>query len=545
MMGPLSSWPFHLALFAFVACGKSGAQPSPRAGSATSTGPTDASNVHDTASTETGPMGVRPPGQPNIIFIFSDDHAEQAISAYGSRVNVTPHIDRLAKEGARFVNSFVTNSLCTPSRAAILTGKHSHLNGVRILSDSLDPASVTFPRLMHDGGYQTALFGKWHLKTNPVGFDRWEIFPDQGEYYNPLFLSATGNATLTGYVTDIITDKVLSWLRTGRDSQRPFLVMMHHKAPHRGWQPGPQELQMFNGLVSPVPGNFFDDYTNRASAASLQKMEVGRDMELGGDLKVWTAAERMRTPALFTSIVGRLNPRQRQLWDAAYNPRIREFQQQNLQGRALALWKYQQYIQDYTRCIAGVDKSVGQVLDYLDQSGLRDNTIVIYGSDQGFYLGEHGWFDKRWMYEESLRTPFIVRWPGVAQAGGKIEQMVQNLDYAPTFLDLGRVKIPPDMQGDSLVPLLLGQQPPNWRKSIYYQFFDTADHNVPPHYGVRTETMKLIHYPVTSEWELFDLQKDPQEMKSVLAEATYHRQLAALQAELARLRQLYQVPEGQ
>ncbi len=467
---------------------------------------------------------------PNIVFIFSDDHAYQAIGAYGSKVNKTPSIDRLAKEGARFANSFVTNSLCTPSRAAILTGKFGHLSGVRILSDVLKPGTVTFAKLMHDAGYQTAVVGKWHLKTNPESFDHFEVLPDQGQYYNPEFITSTGKITEKGYTTEIITKKVVDWIGK-RDPNKPFLAMMHHKAPHRSWEPGPNELTMYANTKFPEPPTLFDDYAGRASPAKNQKMEIGRDMTLPVDLKIGTDGKARPHP--------RLDDEQRKLWNEVYDKRAQDFASRKLEGKALTRWKYQEYMKDYMRCVAAVDKSVGQLLDYLDKEGLAKDTVVVYGSDQGFYLGEHGWFDKRWIYEESVRTPLLVRWPGVTKPGTVVNEMVQNLDYGQTFLEMGGVPAAEDMQGLSLVPLLKGQHPKDWRKAIYYHYYDQGAHDVAVQYGMRNDRFTLVHYPKTQEWELFDRQKDPRQMKSVYDDAKYTKQVASLKEYLTRLREQY------
>ncbi len=478
-----------------------------------------------------------PPKAPNIVFIFSDDHAYQAISAYGSRVNRTPNIDRLAKEGARFSNSFVTNSLCVPSRAAILTGKFAHLTGVRTLAEAIKPGEVTFARLLQKAGYATAIVGKWHLKTNPEGFDHWEVLPGQGAYYNPELLTAKGPVKETGYTTDIITAKAVDWIKK-RDPNRPFLALVHHKSPHRSWEPGPEELKLYAKTVFPVPRSFFDDYAGRASPARQHMMGIAEHMRLAQDLKATTPEEA-------AGAVARLNDEQRKRWNTIYEPRNRVFFKKKLEGKALALWKYQEYMRDYLRCVAGVDKGVGHVLAALDEAGVAKDTIVIYGSDQGFYLGEHGWFDKRWMYEESFRTPLLVRWPGVAGAGVVIDEFVQNLDYAQTILEMAGVAAPADMQGQSLVPLLRGAKPKTWRRSLYYHYYAPDSHNVAVHYGVRTWRYKLIHFPATSEWEMFDLEKDPNELRSVHDDPSYAFEVAALKDELSRLRRQYKVPEGE
>ncbi len=485
--------------------------------------------------------------RPNILFVFADDHAYQAISAYGSKINHTPNIDRLAREGMRFTNCLVTNSICAPSRAVILTGKYSHLNGVLDNRLEFDGSQPTFPKLLQKAGYQTAIVGKWNLKSEPKGFDYWEVLPGQGFYYNPDFLVAGGKRQHEGYVTTIITDLVLDWLKKGRDPNRPFLLMYQHKAPHRNWMPGPEHLTLYDGVEIWEPPTLFDDYTHRASPARNQEMEIGRHMMLGGDLKVEPdpdTPETDRNMRAWKANWGRMTEAQRRVWDAAYKPKNEAFKKANLTGRDLVRWKYQRYIKDYLRCIASVDDNLGRVLRYLDETGLADNTVVVYSSDQGFYLGEHGWFDKRWMYEESLKTPLIVRWPGVIAPGSVNNYLVSNLDFAETFLDIAGVEVPADMQGRSLVGHFRGEVPNDWRQSFYYHYYEGGvAHNVPRHYGVRTATHKLIHYYETNEWELFDLELDPYELHSVYGDPKYERIQKELHEELARLRQELRVPE--
>jgi arylsulfatase A-like enzyme len=485
--------------------------------------------------------------RPNIIFVFSDDHAAQAISAYDSKLIRTPNLDRLAREGMIFRSVFATNAICGPSRAVVLTGKHSHLNGFKDNTASrFDSSQVTFPKLLQRAGYQTAVIGKWHLGSQPTGFDHWEILPGQGDYYNPDFITSAGQVHETGYVTDVITDKALEWLQHGRDPGRPFMLMYQHKAPHRTWMPGPKQLTMFDDVEIPEPPTLFDDYAHRASGASRTKMTVASDLHPSYDLMLpFTGVEGDGLDAAARRNYGRMNAEQRAAWDAAYAPRNEAFRRANPTGDDLVRWKYQRYMKDYLRTIASVDDNLGRVLDYLDRSGLAKNTVVIYSSDQGFFLGEHGWFDKRWMYEESMRMPFLVRWPGVVAPGSVNTDLVQNLDFAETFLEMAGVAVPPEMQGRSIVPLLKGKTPADWRKSIYYHYYECpSEHNVPCHDGVRTERYKLIHYYHTGEWELFDLQTDPREMRSVHDEPAYAEVRANLTRELARLRTLYRVPEA-
>jgi arylsulfatase A-like enzyme len=471
-----------------------------------------------------------PAKRPNIIFIMTDDHASHAMSCYGSKINKTPNLDRIANEGMRFSNSFCTNSICAPCRAVILTGKHSHLNGVIDNAKSFDGSQQTFPKLLQKAGYQTAIIGKWHLKTDPTGFDYWNILPGQGLYYNPAMIEMGVQKKYTGYVTDIITDHALKWLKE-RNPEKPFCLMFHHKAPHREWEPGPKHLTMYDDVTMPEPETLFDDYAGRGRAAKEQDMSIEKTMT-DRDLKLVAPKN--------------LTPEQKKLWDAAYDPGNKAFEQANLQGKDLVRWKYQRYIKDYLRCIASVDDNVGRVLDYLDASGLADNTIVFYTSDQGFYLGDHGWFDKRFMYEESLRMPLLVRYPKQIKPASVNSDLVQNLDFAPTFLEFAGLDAPPDMQGRSLRRLLRGKTPDDWRTSIYYHYYEyPAVHSVKRHYGVRTKKYKLIHfYNDIDEWELYHLEKDPHELKNVYGDPAYADIVKELTAELKRLRTLYKDDTG-
>ena len=478
--------------------------------------------------------------RPNIVFIFTDDHALQAISAYGSVINQTPNIDRLADEGMIFRNAFCTNSICAPSRAVIQTGKHSHLNGVLDNRLVFDSAQVTFPKLLRQGGYQTAMIGKWHLKSEPVGFDFWKVLPGQGSYYNPDFRTPDGRERIEGYVTDIVTDVSLEWLENGRDTSKPFMLMTQHKAPHRAWLPGPDHLNMYDNMEIPEPETLFDNYQNRASGAAIQEMEIDRHMRFSWDLKVVRDPGDSLGNRVWKQRVKRFTPEQLEAWNAAYEPKNKEFLAANLQGKDLVRWKYQRYIKDYLRCIASVDDNIGRLLNYLDESGLAENTVVIYSSDQGFYLGEHGWFDKRWMYEESLHMPFIVKWPGITQAGSINTDMVQNIDFAETFLEMAGLDIPSAMQGKSLVPILKGDTPDDWRKSIYYHYYEyPGAHMVQRHNGVRTERYKLINYYELGEKEMFDLEADPQEMNSIFNDPEYAKIQTQLEDELVRLKLYY------
>lgn len=471
--------------------------------------------------------------RPNIVFIFSDDHASAAISAYGEARKLlhTPHIDRIAAEGMLFRRCLVPNSICGPSRATILTGKYSHLNGFYNNSNSrFDGSQTTFPKLLQAAGYQTAIVGKWHLITDPTGFDYWHVLPGQGVYYNPPMIEGGRKVEHQGYTTDIITDISLDWLKN-RDPSKPFLLMCQHKAPHREWEPALRHLGHDSDREYPEPPTLFDDYANRGLAERDQDMTLEKTMT-ERDLK-------LKPPA-------QLTPEQRQAWDAYYEPRNEKFRQAKLQGRDLVRWRYQRYMHDYLGTIKAVDDSVGRLLAFLDEHKLADNTIVVYAADQGFYLGEHGWFDKRWIFEESLTTPFLVRWPGVARAGSESQQLVSNVDFAETLLEAAGMPVPAEMQGRSLVPILSGQSPADWRKSFYYHYYEyPVPHRVRPHYGVVTDRYKLVHFygPDTDYWELFDRQEDPLELKSVYGQSQYSAAQRALEVELAQLRKQLKVPE--
>lgn len=459
---------------------------------------------------------------PNILFIMADDHAWQAVSAYQERLSKiapTPNIDRIASQGMRFDRCLVTNSISGPSRAVILTGKYSHLNGfISNERDDFDSTQQTFPGILAESGYQTALVGKWHLGSQPVGFDYWDILPGQGNYYNPDFINRKGRYREHGYVTDIITRKAIEWLKNGREKGKPFLLMVHHKAPHREWLPGPKYLERFKGVQFPEPPTLFDDYSGRGSAAILQDMTIATTMRLDADLKMWTDT----SASVYKNTVGRMDREQLDIWNKTYKPLTDAFLSANLTGDDLIRWKYQRYLYDYLACIQSVDESVGALLDYLKESGLDKNTVVIYTSDQGFYLGEHGWFDKRFMYEESYRTPLLVAWPGVTKPGSVSKEMVSNLDFAETFLEIAGIPVPGDMQGMSMVPLLRGN-PVSWRKEHYYHYYEYPGvHNVRRHYGISTSRYKLIHfYYDIDEWEMYDLEKDPHELKNVYHDSSY------------------------
>jgi len=467
--------------------------------------------------------------RPNILLIFSDDHAAHAVGCYGSRINQTPNLDRLAKQGMRFANCLCTNALCGPSRAVVLTGKYSHRNGFLKNGDRFDGSQPTMAKLLQGAGYQTAIIGKWHLESDPTGFDYWNILIGQGPYYNPPMVENGTRRKYEGYTTDIITDVTLDFLKHKRQPDKPFLVMYQHKAPHREWQPDPKHFDLYKDDKIPEPENLFDDYSGRGKAARTQEMTIARHLN---DLDLKLTPPKGLTDA-------QLAP-----WLAAYKEENEAFQKAGLERDALVRWRYQRYIKDYLRCIAAIDDNVGRVLDYLDESGLTDNTIVIYSSDQGFFLGDHGWFDKRFMYEESLRMPLMIRWPGTTKPGTVNHDLVSNLDFAETLLEVAGVAVPPDMQGRSLVPLLVGQAPGDWRQSHYYHYYEfPAVHSVPRHYGVRTARHKLIYFYQLNEWELYDLEKDPREMHNVYDEPRYAGVVRELKTELDRLRRQYQVPQ--
>lgn len=488
--------------------------------------------------------------QPNILFVFSDDHSPRAIGAYGSKINQTPNLDRIAKEGAVFRNSFCANSICGPSRACILTGKHSHINGFLRNGNRFDGSQTTFPKLMQQAGYQTALIGKWHLSSDPTGFDFWEVLPGQGSYYNPDLLQMNGQRKhYDGYCTDIITENALGWLKENRDSDKPFMLMCQHKAPHRNWSPPPRYYDLYEGETIPEPDTLFDDYAGRSKLLKENEMSIRNHFHWGHDMKF--KGENVMTQQfgpLQNGEYRRMTEQQKAAWDAAYEPRNQDFLKRAQAGRLsdeeITKWKYQRYIKDYLRCIQAVDDSVGNLLDYLDEADLAKDTIVIYSSDQGFYLGEHGWYDKRWMFEESLLMPFLIRWPGVINPGVDSKALIQNIDYAPTFLDVAGADVPAEIQGRSMVAMLQNQGRPSatWRDAVYYAYYENAAvHNVPVHDGVRTERYKLMFFPRTREWNLFDLETDPQELTSVHADADYAPILAALQQRYRDLHQFYDV----
>ena len=489
--------------------------------------------------------------RPNIVFLFSDDHAVNAISAYGGPlkdVAPTPNIDRIARQGAVFINSFCANSICGPSRATILTGKHSHANGFMRNGNKFDPNQWTFAKQLQRTGYSTAVIGKWHLSSNPVGFDHWEVLPGQGNYYNPVFLQMDGTKKkFDGYVTDLTTDKALRWLDS-RDKSKPFMLMCQHKAPHRTFSPALRHLGAFDEVTIPEPDTLFDQYANRSRTLAANEMEIDRHFDWAYDAKVrkdergdvkLPAPDRYGTPEY-----NRMTPSQREKWDAYYGPHNKQFLADyaagKVKGKDLVRWKYRRYMRNYLSTVKAVDENVGRVLDYLEANDLSDNTVVIYSSDQGFFLGEHGWYDKRWMFEESFRMPFVIRWPGHVKPGTRAKQLIQNIDYAPTFLEMAGLPSPSNLHGKSIVPIF--NESGDWRKSLYYAYYELGEHAVPQHFGVRTDRHKLIYFPTSNEWNLFDLKTDPNEMRSVHTEPGYELKFKELSAELGRLRNQFKAP---
>ncbi len=475
---------------------------------------------------------------PNILFIMSDDHAYQAISAYGYGLNETPNIDRIAEEGAIFSRATVTNSICAPSRAVLLTGKHSFINGKVDNIQPFDWDQNNFPKILQANGYQTAMIGKIHLDGTPQGFDYSMVLPGQGHYYNPDFLVNGERINVEGYTTEIITEATLDWLKNKRDPNKPFCLLYHHKAPHRNWKPAPKYLNLYDHDNFAPPLNFDDNYEGRGRAAKEQEMEIAEHMRWGHDFKLIVDPNGDSTG--FMNQLERLTPEQLENWMDAYEEENRQLLNDMPEGKDLAHWKYNRYIKDYLRTIKSVDDGVGQVLDYLDEEGLSGNTIVVYTSDQGFYLGEHGWFDKRFMYEESFRTPLLVRYPREISAGTVIDKLVQNLDFAPTLLDYADVEIPDDMQGVSLRGLMANDTT-QWRDAVYYTYYEyPAEHMVKRHYGIATERYKLIHfYYDIDEWELYDLDVDPSEMNSVYDDPEYANVRKMLHERLEELREYY------
>jgi len=484
----------------------------------------------------------------NFLVIITDDHAYQALSAYDNTLINTPHIDRLANEGMLFKKAFVTNSICSPSRAVALTGKFSHLNSVRDNLDVFDTLQVTFPKLLQKNGYETAIYGKWHLKSKPRGFDFWEVLPDQGHYYHPNLLTENGVKSTKGYVTDVITDRVINYLDSIRNKEKPFMLMYNHKAPHRQWWPSMHDLEDFKYRKIPVPETLFDDYKTKSKASFDAEMRISDHMALSADNKIDPKILKKLNynefldwyESSYVERFNRLNADEQKEWKKVYGPINAKFEKLNPKGKALTLWKYQRYLEDYLGVIKSVDRNIGRVLDYLDDNHLSENTMVIYTSDQGFFLGEHGWFDKRFMYEESFRTPLLIKFPNTIKPKSVNNDLVQNIDFAPTILEVAGVDIPKDMQGKSMLPLFSDDNS-NWREALYYHYYEYPGiHMVKRHYGVRTKRYKLIRFYYDIEaWELYDLKKDPKELNNVYGDSNYKEIQLEMHKKLEELRIKY------
>lgn len=489
------------------------------------------------------------PKKPNIIFIMADDHAQQAISAYGSplsKLAPTPNIDRIAQNGAIFNNNFCTNSICGPSRAVILTGKHSHMNGFRRNGEKFDESQATLPKYLKKDGYQTAIIGKWHLAGKPQGFDYWNILKDQGNYYNPDFINEKDTTRIEGYATDIITNMALDWLKKATKKDKPFFLMIHHKAPHRNWMPPIRNINMYDSIQFPLPDTYFSEHKNQI-AAQQQLETIYEDMYEGHDLRmtVKKGSDSLKHNPWKTDFE-RMTPEQRGAWNKAYRAKNDAFHDAHLTGRELAKWKGQRYLHDYLSTVAAVDENVGKVLDYLKENGLDKNTLIVYTTDQGFYLGEKGFFDKRFMYEQSLRMPMLMQYPPLIKPGTQVDALTQNLDFAPTFLDIAGVKIPDDMQGESFKPVLTGKMDDqDFRDAIYYHYYDFPGfHMVKKHYGVRTHRYKLMHfYDDIDQWEMYDLKKDPQEENNIYGDPEYADIQKQLHKTLDSLQKVYKVTD--
>lgn len=487
--------------------------------------------------------------RPNIVFIMSDDHAEQAISAYGhpiSKLAPTPNIDRIADQGVIFNNNFCTNSICGPSRAVILTGKFSHINGFRMNGERFDGNQVTLPKILKKAGYTTAIIGKWHLYGYPQGFDYWDILDDQGKYYNPDFISNGDTTQVMGYATDIITDKSLAWLEKNKSEDKPFFLMVHHKAPHRNWMPAPRHYNMFDSVQFPLPDSYFSLHENQPGAKQ-QQQTIYVDMYEGHDLKL---TRKKGSPELahnpWKDDFERMTPEQRAAWDAAYQPKNDAFHEANLSGKELAEYKGQRYLEEYLSTVASVDDGVGRILDYLEKNNLTENTLIVYTSDQGFYLGEKGYFDKRYIYEESLAMPLLMQYPKMIKKGSKINALTQNVDFPETFLDLAGVEIPEDMQGKSFAPLFKGEiKDDDFRDAVYYHYYDfPAFHMVAKQYGIRTKRYKIVHfYDDLDAWEMYDLEEDPQEENNIYGKPEYADVQQELMVKLDSLQTLYKVTD--
>ena len=484
--------------------------------------------------------------RPNIIFIMTDDHTTQAMSCYGGNLIETPNMDRIADEGMRFDNCYATNALSGPSRACILTGKFSHRNGFTDNASTFDGSQLTFPKVMRENGYATGVVGKWHLISKPQGFDHWSILlgqNEQGNYYKPVFYENGTVVKEDGYVTDVITDKAIEFIDDVHD-EKPFMLMLHHKAPHRNWMPAPRHLGIFNDTVFPEPETLFDDYEGRGEAARSQDMNIGNTLDDEWDLKLLTREEILAGDNRLHDVYIRMPEEVQHKWDSVYAPRIAEYSSGKLQGDELVRWKYQQYMRDYLATAMSVDESIGRVMEYLEEIGELDNTVIVYTSDQGFFLGEHGWFDKRFMYEECLRMPFVIRYPKMIKAGSTSKAICMNVDFGPTFLDMAGIEVPSEMQGRSFRKVLekKGRIPAGWREAAYYHYYEyPAEHSVKRHYGLRTSDCKLIHfYNDIDQWEMYDMKADPQEMRNVYDDPAYAEKRAQMHRILEQVQQEYE-----
>ena len=461
------------------------------------------------------------PARPNILYIMSDDHSYQTVGCYGHNLIETPNIDRIAQSGMFFRNCFVANSLSGPARAVVLTGKFSHINGYmdNESHSTFNQDQMTFPKLLQAAGYTTAIFGKWHLSMPPRGFDYYSVLDGQGNYFNPDFIQPDGTKKIPGYVTDLTVDQTLRWIREERDYQKPFMVMCHFKAPHRNWMPAPEKIKLYEDKTFPLPDNFYDDYEGRL-AAEMALMRIDRHMHLYSDLKMFDSRNEPGGTGSgeLNENWKRMTQEQKQVFLDFYGPIEKELKAANLTGKELGEWKYQRFMRDYAKVISSVDDNVGRLIDYLQKNGLWENTIVIYTSDQGFFMGEHGWFDKRWIYEQTFRTPFLINYPaGIPKTMAKENKaLIQSIDFCPTFLDYAGVAIPNGVQGVSLRPILEGKEP-KVRDAVYYHFYEyPAFHAVKRHYGCRTDRYKIAHfYYDINKWELYDLQNDPEEMHNL------------------------------
>lgn len=487
--------------------------------------------------------------RPNIIFIMSDDHDADAISAYNNQLIQTPSIDRIAKEGMLFSRAFVANSICGPVRATLITGQHSHKNGMRDNRTRFDSSKITTPKLFQQAGYQTAIVGKWHLHSYPTGFDYWKILPGQGLYVEPRFISMKGDTTTQhGYATDVITDEAIQWMDK-RDPSKPFLLHIHHKAPHRYFLAPLKYIEQYHNKQFPEPATLYADMEGHGTAWTLQTMSILNDMKLCSDLKV-DPRFIMDIPGLkpdsaeiayYHSIMNRIPEPDRSRIKKIYEERGVLLQQQRPSGKELLKYKYQWYMQDYLACVASIDENVGRVLDYLDKNHLTENTLIVYTGDQGMYLGENGWFDKRWMYDVSMQAPLLMRWPGHIRPGKKNNTMVQNIDFAPTLLGAAAINIPEWMQGINLTPLITGKEKSLSRHHLYYRFYEyQADHTVMPHLGVRGERYKLIYFHTVNEWEFYDLKKDPDEQHNLIGNADMQHKIQEMKEMLNVLRAKYE-----